>query len=1185
MTALAFLRLGSRSLLLAGEGPLLRVYSQETNQLLLSERLFKSQSLHGVSTQSICEYNRKQKLCAKVLAWGGRYLCLLAVEHVVNGGTQGQVQIRQLLRGIQADDWIFDACLSPATTNDLVPISTSRVCEAVLVTAHNALLALSLQTRSDDDAETLPIIDCIAAGPRSILYSAHVTWPEHGRGLVAAGTVFGEVLLWSFSTDLSFFGSEKVVSGHLHYTFSGHEGSVFGVQISKEAATSDAGFPRRILASCSDDRTIKIWNISGVEFNEADSQTQDFSRKPRLEHFGNSIQRYGDSCLATAMGHSSRIWGVRFLYRQRDIWNLSSYGEDGTAQVWQLRVKPSTPQQSKEFDFQAMHLTHQFTYTHHTGKNIWSMATYTTSQSGAMISTGGADGQIVSYSVKSHISSGNSSSWSSQYSIQEALERANAPTKHDDICMNSSVATKRWSPTERDLFQGLQGKWRLRRNLKSAIPTYPSGLYEGIAVFETRNPTDEAYDLEYLYIENGKFTTEQGVDMQATRRYVYRFQEKTNTISAWFVCTRDQSVVDYLFHEVSLESQSSDLNPEEGHGMTAMRAKGHHLCIDDDYQASYKFQLKGAALTRWNLAYVVKGPKKDYIADARYIRESSLEQSTSSAEYAKPNNEGPEGSNNPIDPTRTRNIQNSFKNYAWIDDDCFITSTEHGDILSGPLFRSTQCFDEIGCKEDDPPTILWKTIGQVNQLRSYCVITNASVGRLAVLGGSEGNVYTYQDPGHINHVVKLTRKVTHVSTQLLSPSSCFLPEEQERVSPVLAVFVSCLGTSTAHFLVIGVSENEKDDVQGLTRSGTNTTIFQDILIDLPPHFVPTSALLIDSWGLLVLGSRSGRLSFYDLLDDADSRGTCKYLSENVHGNGEDLITAVENVPCANLARYAKNLYVLTTGRDGNYSVHQIFMNKMGSDETHLGLQTIHRCAPPFGPNIEGARFVENTNDLLLWGFRSKHFVVWNETQKIEVMNIDCGGTNRNWAYTPQNDGSGGGSFVWTKASICNIHSQVRSSHQVLQHGGHGREIKTMAISPRIIGENGYSSKFIATGAEDTAIRIFGHDLEGAERTAQGFKCLGVFTNHRTGIQQLKWSTDGKYLFSAAGFEEFFIWRVRSMPCIGIGVVCEARFPPVTESSDLRIMDFDILEIESEESDEYILSLVYSDSSLRVRTQP
>ncbi|KAL8955938.1 MAG: hypothetical protein Q9183_006476, partial [Haloplaca sp. 2 TL-2023] len=285
----------------------------------------------------------------------------------------------------------------------------------------------------------------------------------------------------------------------------------------------------------------------------------------------------------------------------------------------------------------------------------------------------------------------------------------------------------------------------------------------------------------------------------------------------------------------------------------------------------------------------------------------------------------------------------------------------------------------------------------------------------------------------------------------------------------------------------------------------------------------------------------------------------------------DAITSINPLP-ERTTGHQYTQHFLTTGRDGNYAVHQISKSPRSNDgEILIEVSTKHRSSPTFGPNIEGAAFDHETGDLILWGFRSRHFVVWNAPKDIETMTIDCGGAHRNWHYTPRNDGSDGGTFVWTKT--------------VLQSGGHGREIKAVGLSPMMQMVNGSRGQYIATGAEDTAIRIWSYNHLHGLRT--GFRCLATLRKHITGIQALRWSKDGKYLFSAAGREELFAWRVQPLPILGIGILCESVCPPVTEDGDLRIMDFVLEKVVTDDSAEaqtigrYYICVVYSDSSLRL----
>lgn len=208
-------------------------------------------------------------------------------------------------------------------------------------------------------------------------------------------------------------------------------------------------------------------------------------------------------------------------------------------------------------------------------------------------------------------------------------------------------------------------------------------------------------------------------------------------------------------------------------------------------------------------------------------------------------------------------------------------------------------------------------------------------------------------------------------------------------------------------------------------------------------------------------------------------------------------------------------------------------------------------------------------------------MVWNETLKMEIMRIECGGSHRNWAYSPPSNTFDGGSFVWTKASSCNVYTQPQTSHRIVHAGGHGREIKALASSPKIMTKTNASPRYLASGAEDTAIRIF--ELDDSQKGTVGcFKCLHVMPKHIAGVQKLQWSSNGHFLFSAGGQEELFVWRIQPVPCFHIGLVCDSKCPLITQSAVLRVMDFEALEITGQSSlESYIVSVVYSDSSIRV----
>jgi Family of unknown function (DUF6314)/Flavin-binding monooxygenase-like len=171
------------------------------------------------------------------------------------------------------------------------------------------------------------------------------------------------------------------------------------------------------------------------------------------------------------------------------------------------------------------------------------------------------------------------------------------------------------------VFRALQGRWKLTREIRSAIPTYPSGTFTGEAHLYPREPTADGYAAEYLYVEQGELATAEGLRMSGSRSYVYRLSEfEPQAISVWFVKPESGSKeVDYIFHGIDFNDGSGEVNKDVwGLGW---RARGsHHLCVEDHYDTEYWFRFYAIDIKEWGIGYTVKGPNKDYWTRACYAR-------------------------------------------------------------------------------------------------------------------------------------------------------------------------------------------------------------------------------------------------------------------------------------------------------------------------------------------------------------------------------------------------------------------------------------------------------------------------------------------------------------------------------------------------------------------------------------
>ncbi|OCL04886.1 WD40 repeat-like protein, partial [Glonium stellatum] len=502
-----------------------------------------------------------------------------------------------------------------------------------------------------------------------------------------------------------------------------------------------------------------------------------------------------------------------------------------------------------------------------------------------------------------------------------------------------------------------------------------------------------------------------------------------------------------------------------------------------------------------------------------------------------------------------------FRSYAFAGESSFVATTNNGKILISNINSPS-----AGPKCEN--SLRWAVLGQQDELKGYSITAGMNPLGLVFIAGSIGSIYAYSRSMNIASVLyRVNGKVAGIFPQ---------PTSSSAENPQLSLLVSLVGARVAQLLFVNYPDISQPCVT------------ECVAIPLPQltlGFTITSKILLDisiKFRYLILGSRNGSIAFYAIPktqmakygEDLPQSSLIKVINE---AHGRETVTSMLWIPSKASIPGNGSGYLLSTGRDGFCVVHYI-------DITTGTSELVHKTALPFGPNVEGAYICDGS--LMVYGFRGKQFVLFNETTEEEILAIECGGAHRNWAFNPHQLTltNPGGTLVWTQASNVKICSQNRASHVVLQDGGHGREIKSVAISPFLSTQNG-QTQLIATGAEDTDIKIF--EYVNTKSSSGSLRCVRTLRKHTTGIQHLQWSEDGCYLFSSGGCEEFYVWRIRSLPVIGVSAVCEAVCLPESEIPDLRIMSFAARKINSDQKQElapeFMICMVYSDSTIRTYT--
>ncbi|KAG5929704.1 hypothetical protein E4U53_002378 [Claviceps sorghi] len=485
-----------------------------------------------------------------------------------------------------------------------------------------------------------------------------------------------------------------------------------------------------------------------------------------------------------------------------------------------------------------------------------------------------------------------------------------------------------------------------------------------------------------------------------------------------------------------------------------------------------------------------------------------------------------------------------FSRYDFLSEHQILAITNAGRLFVGEL--STWTWEQVHTEE--------KVVQDLK--RCYVLRTVHDRDGSAVIGTTNGKVYFFHRGEHRHHqeqerehcrdrhakyhlvrVAEVPGRITEINLLSSDHQHQQHQQHQQQQQPI-SILVHIHASPASHLLSL-TPAGELLDRQHLT--------------GLDPRFVAVSATRLND--VIILGSRHGYISLLTRQDH-----TWRPVLA-VATRSRDAITSIVPLPTAAKAQGQSTNpprpYILATSRDGKYRIYRV---DGAAAQTSPSLVLLHETAPPFGPMIEGAWFTAADGattrpELVLYGFRSKDFVIWNETTREELATVDCGGAHRTFRlHHDRRAEPHRCRFAYTRSSKLCVFSQQETAHRTVRRGTHGREIRALSANKR----------FVASGAEDTSIRIWeyvaaekgqGHGQGGP--TTRDLACIKA---HVTGLQKLQWFEDD-YLFSSAGNEEFFVWRVTrlddSSAYAGLAVVCEAALTDKSPVGDLRIMDFDV----------------------------
>ncbi|XP_030062140.1 tRNA (34-2'-O)-methyltransferase regulator WDR6 [Microcaecilia unicolor] len=222
----------------------------------------------------------------------------------------------------------------------------------------------------------------------------------------------------------------------------------------------------------------------------------------------------------------------------------------------------------------------------------------------------------------------------------------------------------------------------------------------------------------------------------------------------------------------------------------------------------------------------------------------------------------------------------------------------------------------------------------------------------------------------------------------------------------------------------------------------------------------------------------------------------------------------------------------STGRDGCYCQLRVDSGQ---------LKVLRKQKPCKGMDWVEKLYFTPDNDLLVMGFHSTNFVLWNSRTNEKLLCVPCGGGHRSWSYDCSLSTK---IFTYIKSGDTFIYQNKSTdkSHYVLKDSLHGRELTSVRHIGKI--QTNETLNILLTGSEDTTVNILA--FNGSSNTVFP---LTTISGHLSSVRALAFlrisnkdlenSTMSTVFFSAGGRAEIECYRLLiSHECNTSGIRCQ-----------------------------------------------